>query len=163
MTLFADLVSASAEVARTSSRSAKVTILAELLARLDPSEIAVAVGFLSGGDSRKRTGIPGSGPKAVITDLCILRPEPESFELTVASIHPGISRERIRQNTGWAIRFAENCEDTIPPTGHELEVLRQEIGREIGGDGDVQVRDGEDADHGFTSTVFDSVVDRYSG
>src|ERR1700751_522690 len=57
MTLFADLVSDSAQVARTSSRSAKVTILAELLARLDPGEIAVAVGFLSGVPRQGRVGV----------------------------------------------------------------------------------------------------------
>lgn len=87
-------------------------------------DFITSVGFLSGGDSRKRAGIPGSGPTAVITDLCILTPEPETCELTVASIHPGISRERIRENTGWAIRFAHSCEETSPPAPHELDVLR---------------------------------------
>jgi glutaconate CoA-transferase, subunit B len=87
-------------------------------------DFITSVGFLSGGDSRKRAGIPGSGPTAVITDLCILTPEPETCELTVASIHPGISRERIRQNTGWAIRFSPSSEETSPPTAHELDVLR---------------------------------------
>ena len=48
MTLLADLVSASKDVAGTSSRSRKVAILAELLGRLDRSEVPVAVGFLSG-------------------------------------------------------------------------------------------------------------------
>jgi len=31
----------------------------------------------------------------VITDLCILEPDPVTRELTVASIHPGIARAAI--------------------------------------------------------------------
>jgi DNA ligase-1 len=57
MTLLADVVSASAEVADTRSRSRKVAILAELLRRLDPDEIPVVVGFLSGVPRQGRVGV----------------------------------------------------------------------------------------------------------
>src|ERR671929_1810669 len=57
MTLLADVVTASREVTDTGSRSAKVAILAELLRRLDPSEVAVAVGFLAGVPRQGRVGI----------------------------------------------------------------------------------------------------------
>ena len=57
MTLLADVVSASRDVADTSSRSKKVAILAELLRRLDRSEIAPAVGFLAGSPRQGRVGI----------------------------------------------------------------------------------------------------------
>jgi DNA ligase 1 len=57
MTLLADVVSASREVTDTSSRSRKVAILAELLGRLEPSEIPLAVGYLSGAPRQGRVGI----------------------------------------------------------------------------------------------------------
>ncbi|HEV3478075.1 MAG TPA: ATP-dependent DNA ligase [Gaiellaceae bacterium] len=57
MTLLADLVAASTDVAATSARSGKVAILANLLARLDPSEIPIAVGFLSGVPRQGRVGV----------------------------------------------------------------------------------------------------------
>jgi DNA ligase-1 len=57
MTLLADLVTASENVSHTSSRSEKVRILAELLRRLDPSEVAAAVGFLSGVPRQGRVGV----------------------------------------------------------------------------------------------------------
>ena len=57
MTLLADVVTASREVTETSSRSAKVQILAELLRRLDPSEVGIAVGFLAGVPRQGRVGI----------------------------------------------------------------------------------------------------------
>jgi DNA ligase-1 len=57
MTLLADLVAASSEVAETSSRSGKVAILAALLGRIDPGEVASAVGFLAGVPRQGRVGI----------------------------------------------------------------------------------------------------------
>ncbi len=57
MTLLADVVTASRDLTDTSSRSRKVAILAELLGRLDTSEIAVAVGFLAGVPRQGRVGI----------------------------------------------------------------------------------------------------------
>jgi len=57
VTLLAAVVDASAEVAGTSSRSAKIAILAELLARLDAHEVPIAVGFLSGVPRQGRVGV----------------------------------------------------------------------------------------------------------
>jgi len=57
MTLLADVVTASELVADTSSRSRKVEILAELLRRLDASEVPIAVGFLSGLSRQGRVGV----------------------------------------------------------------------------------------------------------
>ena len=57
MTLLADVVAASGEVAATSSRSAKVTILAGLLRGLEPEEVAAATGFLAGAPRQGRVGV----------------------------------------------------------------------------------------------------------
>jgi DNA ligase-1 len=57
MTLLADVVTASSEVAGTNSRSRKIAILAELLRRLDTDEIPIAVGVLSGAPRQGRVGI----------------------------------------------------------------------------------------------------------
>ena len=47
----------------------------------------------------REAGLAGKGPVAVITDLCILRPDPVTRELEVASIHPGVDRETIADRT----------------------------------------------------------------
>jgi DNA ligase 1 len=57
MTLLRDLVDASTQVAATTSRSAKIATLAELLRRLDDDEVAIAVAFLSGVPRQGRIGI----------------------------------------------------------------------------------------------------------
>ena len=87
-------------------------------------DFVTSVGFGTGGDAREKLGLPGKGPSAVITDLCILRPDPVSRELAVASIHPGVDRRTIAESTGWQIRFAEGCAVTEAPGLRQLEVLR---------------------------------------
>src|SRR4030095_11833735 len=46
-------------------------------------DFVTSVGHLDGGDARKRLGLPGKGPVAVVTDLCLMEPDPSSKELTV--------------------------------------------------------------------------------
>jgi DNA ligase 1 len=80
MTLLADVVDVSRAVAATSSRSSKVALLAELLRRLEPSEVSVAAGFLAGSPRQGRIGVgystiygvetaPAASPSLTIADL----------------------------------------------------------------------------------------------
>ncbi len=80
MTLLADVVAVSRDVTATSSRSEKIAILAELLRRLDPDEVAPAVGFLTGVPRQGRVGVgyatiygieqpPAQEPTLAIEDL----------------------------------------------------------------------------------------------
>jgi DNA ligase 1 len=57
MTLLADVVSASREVAETSARTRKIALLAEILRRLDAEEVPIAVGFLTGVPRQGRVGV----------------------------------------------------------------------------------------------------------
>ncbi len=93
-----------------------------LVNRLD---FVTSVGYLTGGNAREKAGLTGRGPVAVITDLCILRPHAETRELEVASIHPGVVREKIAESTGWKIRFSGECVETEAPQEDELNVLRE--------------------------------------
>jgi glutaconate CoA-transferase subunit B len=86
-------------------------------------DFITSFGFGTGGDHRQRLGINTLGPTLVITDLCIMRPDPKTKELVVRSLHPGVTREQVTANTGWAVRFAETAETTAP-TDAELTVLR---------------------------------------
>ena len=66
-----------------------------------------SLGHGEGGDARARLGIRTAGPTKVITDLCILEPDPVTRELTVTSLHPGVDREQVTAATGWPVRFAD--------------------------------------------------------
>ncbi len=76
------------------------------------------------GAERRALGIVTQGPALVVTDLCTMTPEPESNEMIVASLHPGVSREQVVESTGWPVRFAPVVKETPAPTAAELEALR---------------------------------------
>ena len=103
---------------------------------VDKIDFLTTAGYLDGGDAREKLGIKGKGPTRVITDLCILAPEPGSRELVVTSIHPGISREKIRAATGWDLRFANEMIETAQPTQTELGALRGFLARTARAHGD---------------------------
>ncbi len=84
-----------------------------------------SIGYGEGPGDRERLKLPGMGPTVVITDLGVLRPDPESRELTLTQIHPGVSLRDAHQATGWELRVAEDLGESEPPTSEELEVLRR--------------------------------------
>ena len=85
-----------------------------------------SIGFLTGGDDRTKTGVRGGGPQAVVTNLGILKPD-EGGEMVLAAIHPEISYDQVRENTGWNLRIADDCQVTQPPTAEELTILREKL------------------------------------
>lgn len=88
-------------------------------------DFITSVGHLDGGESRKRLGLPGQGPVAVVTDLCLMVPDAVTRELTVTHLHPGVGAENVRAATGWKLRFADAVKETPTPTDLELDTLRQ--------------------------------------
>jgi glutaconate CoA-transferase subunit B len=88
-------------------------------------DFVTSLGHGEGGDHRARLGAKTKGPTRLITDLCVFEPDPQTKEMTVVSVHPGVTREQIQENTGWPVRFASAVEETPPPTGNELAVLRE--------------------------------------
>jgi glutaconate CoA-transferase subunit B len=75
-------------------------------------------------DGQRPAGAPGGGPELVITDLGTYRFDGRG-EMTVATLHPGVSPDEVRANTGWDIAIPSNWETTPPPTAVELEALGQ--------------------------------------
>lgn len=92
-------------------------------------DFVTSAGFLDGGDARERARLPGKGPTGVITDLGILTPDPQSKELTLTSLHPGVTVEQVRDATGWDLKVAADLKTTPPPDAHELAVLRDLLAR----------------------------------
>jgi glutaconate CoA-transferase subunit B len=87
-------------------------------------DFITSFGHGEGGDHRRRLGITTAGPTLVVTDICLMRPDPLSKELTVVSIHQRVTREQVVEATGWPIRFAAEVAVTPPPTEIELATLR---------------------------------------
>lgn len=87
-------------------------------------DFITSVGHADGAEGRKKLGLPGQGPTAVITDLGILTPDTATRELTLTSVHPGVSAKQAIEATGWPLRVAPSLETTRTPSARELEVLR---------------------------------------
>lgn len=91
-------------------------------------DFVTSVGFGAGPGDRERLGLRGRGPVMVITDLGVLEPDPETCELTLTKLHPGVTVEQARAATGWDLKVAGSVSVTEPPTDGELRVLRDLTG-----------------------------------
>jgi DNA ligase-1 len=98
VTLLADVVSASRNVTDTSSRSQKVAILAELLARLDTDEVAPAVGLLTGVPRQGRVGVGYS------TVYGIERAPASEASLTIGELDRAIAEVQVMTGSGSAAK-----------------------------------------------------------
>jgi glutaconate CoA-transferase, subunit B len=107
-----------------SAREVFIVLRQTLKTFVERLDFVTSVGHGEGGDYRTRSGLPGGGPTAVITDLGILRPDPRSKELTLTDIHPGVDIDQVRATTGWNLNVSSNLEITPAPTTEELTVLR---------------------------------------
>jgi glutaconate CoA-transferase subunit B len=88
-------------------------------------DFLTTLGHGRSGRERRELGIRTKGPTLLVTDLCVMRPDAETGEMVVDSLHPGISREQVCRNTSWDVRFADNVVKTEPPSAEELAVLRE--------------------------------------
>ncbi|HVB14855.1 MAG TPA: CoA-transferase subunit beta [Candidatus Dormibacteraeota bacterium] len=88
-------------------------------------DFVTSVGFGKGPGDRQRLGLLGGGPSQVITDLGVLRPNPETCELTLTELHPGVELDQVIGATGWKLRVADQLLRTAPPTEPELAALRE--------------------------------------
>ena len=85
-------------------------------------------GYLSGPGAREEAGLPaGSGPYKIITDLAVLGFDDKTKRMTVESLHPGVTMDKVRQETGFELAVPRFVEMTPPPTEAELKILRGEV------------------------------------
>lgn len=81
-------------------------------------------GYLRGGASRREAGLPAGGMRLVVTDLALFDFDEEAGRMRVKALHPGVTAERVRENTGFELRIAPDAPTTEPPTEEELAALR---------------------------------------
>jgi glutaconate CoA-transferase subunit B len=107
-----------------SCKEVLITLRQNKRAFVETLDFVTSAGHLDGGNARERLRLPGKGPVAVITDLGILTPDAATKELTLTSVHPGVTVEKVVAETGWTLKVAPTVDTTAPPTGKELSVLR---------------------------------------
>ena len=91
-------------------------------------------GYLDGPGGRDRAGLDAQGPNVVVTTLGILRYDTAdggftgSCQAYLDAVHPGVSVEEVRANTGWDLLLAPEVKTLAPPTEQELALLRRLVG-----------------------------------
>lgn len=85
-------------------------------------------GYLTGPGAREAAGlIPGSGPYKIITDLAVMGFDKATKRMSVESLHPGVSRDKVIENTGFDLLFASDLKETPLPSTEALGILREEV------------------------------------
>ena len=87
-------------------------------------DFVTSPGFLSGKNSRREAGLIAGGMYRVVTDLGMLGFDEGSKRMKLLALHPGVTAERVQQNTGFELLVAADLPVTDPPTADELAVLR---------------------------------------
>lgn len=90
-------------------------------------DFVTSPGFIDGGDARERLGMPGGGPRLVITDKALFDFNTPAREMRLFSLHPGVALEDALSGIGWPVRVADDLSVTAPPTDEELRCIRQEL------------------------------------
>jgi glutaconate CoA-transferase subunit B len=72
-------------------------------------------------------GWHGSGPTSVVTDLGTYGFGGDTGEMTLLTLHPNVSLEDVRANTGWDPRVSPDLGETPAPTAEELRLIREEL------------------------------------
>ena len=101
-----------------------ITMAMSKRAYVEKLDFVTSLGHGNGPGSRAALGLTTRGPTRVITDLCVMEPDPETCELTVVSLHPGVTREQVQAQCCWPLKFAEDASETPPPSAEELGILR---------------------------------------
>jgi glutaconate CoA-transferase, subunit B len=94
---------------------------------VDKLDFLTSPGHLTGGDSRGRLGLPGSGPELVITDKAILNFSNPEREMQLSELYPGVAVSDVQAEVGWPLRVAETVGKTAAPTTEELRLIREEV------------------------------------
>ena len=102
-----------------------------VMLRLEPSRFVEKVdylttpGYLDGTrDARKRAGLLGSGPVAVVTDKALFRFDLKTYEMYLDTIYPGTGVEEIKSLVEWNLKVAPILKVAPEPAGEELAAVR---------------------------------------
>jgi glutaconate CoA-transferase subunit B len=107
----------------------RTLVIARLDKRAFPDEVdfITSPGHRSRGRTRQELDMPGAGPVRVITDCGTLAANPESGELELEAIYPGVSVDDVLSRVGWELAVRDPLVTAKPPGDNELRLLRDVV------------------------------------
>lgn len=109
----------------TSCREVLIVMRQNPRAFVDSVDFTTSFGHGRGPGDRAERNLPGAGPVKVITDLGLLEPDPDTRELVLTHLNPGVEVQQAREATGWPLRVADQIGTQRPPDETELRILRE--------------------------------------
>jgi glutaconate CoA-transferase subunit B len=108
------------------SSAGRLLIMARLEKRrfVPRADYVTSPGHIDGNESRRKTGLKGGGPAAVITDRAIFRFDKDTKEMYLSHIYPGVSEEDVKKEISWNLRVAGHVESVEPPTTAQVNFIR---------------------------------------
>jgi len=95
---------------------------------MDKIDFITTPGFLSGPGAREEAGLPrNTGPYRVVTSLGVLGYDDETKRMKLLSVNPGVTVEKVIENTGFELLLAGHITENEPPTAEELRILREHV------------------------------------
>jgi acyl CoA:acetate/3-ketoacid CoA transferase beta subunit len=83
-------------------------------------------GYLTGPGAREKAGLPaGGGPYRVITQLGVYGFDDQTREMRLVAIHPGVTREDLRANSGFDVAMPDDVTVSPVPTPDDRRILRE--------------------------------------
>ena len=85
-------------------------------------------GYLDGPEGRKKAGLKSPYPDlTVVTDLAVMSIDKSECKLKVYKLMPGVSLEKVKENTEFKVEAASSVVSVEIPTAEELRILREEV------------------------------------
>jgi glutaconate CoA-transferase subunit B len=114
------------EIATHAQRTIVVTKLGR---RAFPEQVdfVTSPGHRYHGRPRRELGLPGGGPLKVITDRAVLEPDPDTGELMLTMLYPGVHVSDVVNDVGWPLRARATVALADPPSREDLVLLRERL------------------------------------
>ncbi|MDY6835599.1 MAG: CoA-transferase [Chloroflexota bacterium] len=92
---------------------------------LEKVDYVTTPGYLQGYESRYEAGLPeDTGPEYVISTKGVFRFDKTTKEIYLASYHPGVSIEEIKNDIPWNLQVASDIRVTPLPSAEQLNFMR---------------------------------------
>jgi len=108
------------------SSAGRLLIMARLEKRrfVPRVDYVTSPGHVDGYESRRKTGLKGGGPVAVITDRAIFRFDKDTKEMYLSHLYPGVSVEEVKKEISWNLHVTEHTATVEPPTKAQVNFMR---------------------------------------
>jgi acyl CoA:acetate/3-ketoacid CoA transferase beta subunit len=84
-------------------------------------------GYIDGPRGREKAGLRGKGTEFVFSTLAVLGFDDETKRMKLVTLHPGVTLDEVKANTGFELIIPSRVPTTEPPTVEEQKLIREVI------------------------------------